>query len=131
MDRFAGRRYGRASLNQRSFMSIAIDQSVRNCQECHTICIETIQYCLKQGGKHVDASHIRLLTDCAQICQTSADFMIRGSDLQGETCEACGNICGQCADECERFAKDVQMRRCSEACRRCAEACRQSLAVPA
>jgi hypothetical protein len=110
-------------------MSSSIDQSVRNCQECHIICLETIEYCLKQGGKYADPAHIRLLTDCAQICDTSADFMIRGSELHGETCETCSNICDQCAEDCERFAKDAQLKRCTDVCRRCAEACRQSVAV--
>ena len=34
------------------------------------------------GGEHASRSHITTLSDCAQICATSAAFMMRGSDHQ-------------------------------------------------
>jgi hypothetical protein len=78
------------------------------------------------GGKHADPNHIRLLQDCAQICITSADFMLRGSQYHGLTCAACAQICEACAQECESMADGNDfMQRCADACRRCAESCRQ------
>src|SRR5450830_1628598 len=60
-------------------MHHGIDGSMRSCiQECtncHGICVETITHCLEMGGKHAEAAHIRLLLDCAEICQTSANFI--------------------------------------------------------
>ena len=93
------------------------------CHECHDICAHTIQHCLEKGGRHAEASHIRLLMDCAQICHTSEDFMLRGSDLHALTCGACGEVCTRCADDCERMADDSMMKRCAEVCRRCADSC--------
>ena len=58
-----------------------MQQCIQNCVECHRVCLETITHCLREGGKHAEAAHIGLMLDCAQICQTSADFMIRGSGL--------------------------------------------------
>jgi Domain of Unknown Function (DUF326) len=95
------------------------------CMNCHEICLETIAHCLEKGGAHAEAGHIRLLMDCAQICETSADFMIRGSDLHGRTCRVCAEVCEACAVSCESVADGSQMQSCAEACRRCAEACRQ------
>jgi len=103
-----------------------MQQCIQNCTECHHVCLETITHCLQMGGKHAESQHIRLMLDCAQICQTSADLMIRSSDLHHLTCGVCAEVCARCADDCERIDPDnEQMRRCAEACRRCAESCRQ------
>jgi hypothetical protein len=99
---------------------------IDDCTTCHAVCLQTIQHCLGKGGKHAARDHIRLLADCAQICRTSADFMIRGSELHAYTCGACAEICHRCADDCEQMAgDDAEMRRCADQCRRCAESCRQ------
>lgn len=101
---------------------------IDNCTRCHAICVETMTHCLKQGGRHADPAHIRLLADCAQICATSADFMLRGSDLHGRTCAACAEVCDRCAESCERMDDDEMMKACADECRRCAESCRRMAA---
>jgi hypothetical protein len=63
------------------------------------------------------ANHVRLLLDCAAICQASADFMASDSNLQGRFCGVCAEICPRCAQEYERFESDVQMMACVNACR--------------
>lgn len=105
--------------------TITMETCIERCEESHRICLETVQYCLQLGGKHAEPAHVRLLMDCAQICATSADFMIRGSDMHGYTCAACAAVCERCAQDCEQFADDEQMQRCARACRDCAESCRQ------
>lgn len=101
-----------------------MQQCIANCVECHRVCLETLSHCLQKGGRHAEAAHIRLLLDCAKICATSADFMIRGSTLHGRTCWVCAEVCEACAQDCEQMADDKTMRRCVETCRRCAESCR-------
>jgi hypothetical protein len=98
---------------------------IERCSECHNTCLETVTHCLTIGGEHAGVEHIRLLLDCAEICGTSRDFMLRGSEFHQ-------SICSQCAVICERYSAwsgqleglDAQMRRCAEECRRCAESCR-------
>jgi hypothetical protein len=102
---------------------------IEECTSCHNICAETVAYCLEQGGRHAEPAHIRLLLDCADICRTSADFMLRGSELHGYTCGICAAICELCAQDCERFGDDEMMRRCAEACRSCADSCRQMASI--
>lgn len=103
-----------------------MDNCIQNCQNCHEVCLETISHCLEMGGEHASAEHIKLLQDCVQICQTSADFMIRGSDYHAPVCGACAEVCDACAKECESMADGNDfMQRCADACRRCAESCRQ------
>jgi hypothetical protein len=99
-------------------------QCIEHCLDCHAICTETMAHCLQLGGDHASADHIRLLADCAQICATSADFMLRMSPMHHSTCGICAEVCRQCATDCERLAGgDEMMRRCAKACRRCAESC--------
>src|SRR3954465_7738287 len=95
------------------------------CTDCHKACVETIPYCLQQGGPHAHPNHIRVMMDCAEICQTSANFMLRGSDLHVYTCGACAEGCDRCAADCEEMADDSRMAACAEMCRRCAASCRE------
>jgi hypothetical protein len=107
-------------------------QCINNCMDCHAVCLQTISHCLQLGGRHAEAEHIRTLQDCAQICATSADFMLRGSPLHARTCGVCAEVCDACADSCERMAQnDQQMQACVDACRRCAESCRRMAAMAA
>ena len=104
-------------------VSDEMQRCINECLSCHGVCLATVQYCLQQGGRHAEAGHIRLLLDCAEICQTSANFMLRGSDLHTRTCGVCAEVCRRCAEACEQVGDDEQMRACAEACRRCAESC--------
>lgn len=102
-----------------------MQQCIQNCLDCHSTCLNTMTYCLKQGGKHSESAHIRLMLDCAEICQTSANFMLRGSELHARICGVCAEICQQCAEDCESMGDDAQMKACADMCRRCAESCHQ------
>lgn len=103
-----------------------MQQCIQDCTNCHNICITTTEHCLQMGGKHAEASHIRMMLDCAEICQTSANFMLRHSQFHGLTCGVCAEICLRCAEDCERVdPNDAQMKACADMCRRCAESCRQ------
>lgn len=106
-------------------ISAEMRDCIQECQSCHAVCLETVSHCLQKRGEHAEAEHIRLLLDCVEICQTSANFMLRGSDLHVRTCGVCAEVCDRCAEECERMADDEMMRRCAEACRQCAASCRQ------
>jgi hypothetical protein len=116
-------------------MQHGIDSAMRSCIEectgCHNICVETVTHCLEMGGKHAEAALIRLLLDCAEICQTSANFMLRGSDLHGRTCGVCAEVCERCAQDCERFGDDEHTQACAKTCRSCAASCRQMASSPA
>lgn len=97
---------------------------IDECLNCHRVCTETLKHCLQEGGRHALANHINALTDCAQICSLSADFMLRGSELHHHTCGVCAEACEKCAQSCENVNDSPEMQRCIDACRRCAESCR-------
>lgn len=106
-------------------VSPQMQKCIDECLKCYRMCTETIRHCLSKGGKHAEAEHITLLQDCAEICQTSAGFMLRGSHQHAETCRACAEVCRACAESCGKMADDQMMKDCAEACRRCAESCQQ------
>lgn len=107
-----------------------MEKCVQICQDCHALCIQTVSHCLKLGGRHATPEHIRLLLDCAQICHTTAEYLLRGSSLHERMCGLCAEVCRQCADNCVQVAADDQMvKQCAEMCRRCAGSCERMAKV--
>lgn len=101
-----------------------MQECIDRCQSRQEICFESISHCLELGGEHATAEHIRMLMACAEICDTSARFMLLGSQYHARTCDVCADVCEACAKDCDRFDDDL-MKRCADVCRRCAESCRE------
>ncbi|MDB6005859.1 MAG: ferredoxin [Prosthecobacter sp.] len=100
-----------------------LEKCIQECLQCHHICLEmAMNHCLQAGGQHTEPTHFRLMLNCAEICQTSANFMLSGSDLHHLTCQVCAEVCKRCADSC---ASVGEMDECVQACRSCAETCAQ------
>lgn len=92
------------------------------CSHCHETCLHAaMTHCLAAGGKHVEASHFRLLINCAEICQVSTNFLLSGSAFHQQVCAICAEICDACAKSCEQVGG---MDDCVKACRECAVSCR-------
>lgn len=103
--------------------SDTMQECIDYCAQCHRLCLEmAMNHCLEQGGKHVEPAHFRLMMNCAQICQTAADFMLSRSPLHPQTCAVCASVCEACAESCETLDG---MEDCVRACRACAESCRE------
>jgi hypothetical protein len=98
---------------------------IKDCLACATVCTQTISHCLQQGGRHAAADHIKLLSDCADMCRMSASMMARGSIFHARHCSLCAEVCKACEESCEEFGDDPQMKACADACRTCWDACRQ------
>ena len=99
---------------------------IADCQQCAATCLsDAITHCLAVGGRHIEPRHFKLMLDCAEICQTAANFMARNSDHHVHLCKECAEICRACAASCEELG---DMQECVEACRRCAESCEQMAA---
>lgn len=95
------------------------------CVECQEICQETLYtHCLEMGGKHVEPEHVKIMADCIEACQTSANFMKRDSQMHTYYCAACAKVCEECAESCEEIGGS-EMEACAEVCYLCAESCRQ------
>ena len=93
------------------------------CSHCHETCLHmAMNHCLDTGGKNVEAGHFRLMINCAEICQTTSNFMLSGSAFYQNLCGICADICDACAKSCEQVGG---MEDCVKACRACAESCRK------
>lgn len=110
---------------EQSHLSQDMRACVEQCLTCYSDCEETKAHCLGMGGKHSAPEHLNALADCAVLCATSAQFMLRGSDLHRDVCGVCAEACDRCAASCDAIgADDDTMRRCARSCRTCAESCR-------
>jgi hypothetical protein len=107
----------------------AMDDCIEACLQCHVVTTMTAQYCLAKGGEMADMSHVGLLLDTAEISQTSANFMLRGSPFHTLTCGACAELCRACAEACRAMAGDDEhMAHCAEVCEHCASHCEEMAA---
>lgn len=86
--------------------------------------LETAAWLTKQGGASATASLIAMLNDCAELCQATANSMLRESPLHTILCRACADACERCARECLSHVVDERMKRCSATCKDCAASCR-------
>ena len=105
-----------------------MDDEMKKCiqltRDCNAMCTQTITHCLKLGGRHAAPDHIRAMVDCAQICATTADFMVRESPFHDRMCRLCADMCKQCGKGCDQVAGDDQMvKQCAEVCGKCAGSC--------
>ena len=111
-------------------LSDAMRTCAATCLDCYAACVECKSHCTAMGGKHADPAHLAALADCAMLCETSANFMLRSSAMHAKVCGLCADACDRCAESCEKLgANDETMRRCVEACRACAKSCRGMAAM--
>jgi hypothetical protein len=94
---------------------------IEDCHHCHLTCLEmSMTHCLERGGRHAEPAHMRLMADCAEVCETAMNFMARHSAHHEALCRTCAAICRACAASCEQLG---DMQECVDACLRCAQSC--------
>ena len=107
-------------------MSEDMRTCIDRCLSCYSTCLgSAMTHCLEAGGKHTEPAHFRLMLACAEICRTSAHFMLLNTPHHKHTCRECAEICEECANDCERLGN---MEDCVRACRACADSCRRMAA---
>jgi hypothetical protein len=99
---------------------------IEACLACYRTCLGmAMNHCLRIGGEHTKPAHFQLMMACAEMCRTSAHFMLIGTPHHKHTCRACAEICAECATDCARIG---DMEECVAACEACAAACRKMAA---
>jgi len=105
-------------------------ECIEECLNCHVSCTMTVQHCLASGGELADVNLVGVLLDCAELCQTTANFMLRGSPYHALTCAACAELCRLCEEVCRADGdSDEQLTHCAEVCATCAELCETMVAM--
>ena len=108
--------------SRQSRIQSPMQDAINACLNCHSMCLRmATTFCLEQGGRHVEKKHLSLMLNCAELCQTSANFMLSDSPLHGRVCLICAEACEACAKSCEQVG---DMRECVEECQSCAKSCR-------
>ena len=107
----------------------AMQECIEECLNCHAVCTMTAQHCLVKGGEHADVNVVGVLLDCAELCQVSANFMLRGSPFHAVTCAASAELCRACEEVCRTVSGDEQMDHCADVCASCGDACEQMAAM--
>jgi hypothetical protein len=105
-----------------------MQECIEECLNCHAVCTMTAQHALVKGGDYADVNVVGVLLDCAELCQVSANFMLRGSPFHAVTCAACAELCRACEEVCRTVPGDEQMEHCADVCAACAESCEQMAA---
>ena len=112
----------KSSSVRRARVESPMQDAIKACLDCHSMCLRmAMGYCLERGGRHAEQKHLRLMINCAELCQTSANFMLSDSPLHGRVCLICAEACEACAKSCEQVG---DMRDCVEECQDCAKSCR-------
>jgi hypothetical protein len=107
-------------------------ECIEECLNCHVSCTMTVQHCLASGGELSDVNLVGVLLDCAELSQTSANFMLRGSPYHALTCASCAELCRSCEELCRADGeRDEQLMHCAEVCATCADLCEAMVAMAA
>jgi hypothetical protein len=94
------------------------------CVEACDDCQRTLRDAVRGGADGASTRAVRrLLLDCAEICEATANYACAGSVFLPEMVAACVRLCDECGAACEAVPDDAAMDACAEACRRCARAC--------
>jgi len=106
------------------------DSCIDLCLASHRQCLSTASYLI--GNDRTPASKLLIptLLDCAELCQATANSMIRNSPQHMLFCDACAQLCETCAESCQVHGEDIVLRNCAAVCRTCALVCRDMARMP-
>lgn len=98
------------------------------CNECSKACASALNYSVRTGKSEIDASFIKTLISCSEICSLNALWLARDFELHNKLCQACAYICESCAKYCDQHNGNKIMSECTDICQRCAQSCLRMLA---
>ncbi|MEQ8156012.1 MAG: four-helix bundle copper-binding protein [Clostridiaceae bacterium] len=97
---------------------------IDECNRCAQACYECFEACINEPDLNARRGCIKMLIECAQMCQMSSGFMSMNGKYAKEHCTMCATICDECAKECNMF-RDDHCQKCAQECRTCADECRR------
>ena len=101
---------------------------VEACVICATTCTSCADACLSEEMVKELAHCIRINLDCAAICATTGQILLRQTEpewrLLYRQVQACQAACRACAATCDQHAQmHDHCRVCAAVCRDCEQAC--------
>lgn len=105
-------------------MNRSMQECSRNCLDTYAACTAVATHCLERGGEHASRAHQTTLLDCARLCATAAEFLLRGSPMHETVCGVCAAACRVCEQYCRSLSDaDNMMSECADKCARSATSC--------
>ncbi|MCI1003492.1 hypothetical protein HWE01_01585 [Herbaspirillum sp. C7C8] len=106
--------------SQQTSSSSSMTTCLQACQHCHEVCRKAAFGISPAAAQELAADDVRLLLECAELCQLSANWQLAGSQYCRQICGICAEVCRHCQARCN--AND-DMQECATVCQRCAESC--------
>jgi hypothetical protein len=111
-------------------MGTSMKDCIDLCTASHRTCLDTSASLTQRADTPSLRRLTLLLSDCAELCSTTANSMSRGSPLHPMICRACAEACEFCAKECQRQGTD-ELKSCADTCLKCAAGCQKMAAMSA
>ena len=105
-------------------MKYANKSLVKTIQECTATCEHMEKMMLYMPDVAQRINQVNLLRDCADICDTTENYLARNSVFSKSIAAQCAEICVTCGLECAKFP-DQHSQMCAQICFNCAEECRE------
>ena len=103
-----------------------LHNSIDEFNNCQQVCMETAAHCMRMGSEYAEAPLLRLLWDCAYVCEMSSEYDRLESPMQARGAyEITAELCDRVAQRCASFQYDRILMMCADTCRRCALYCRE------
>jgi len=94
-------------------MAMSMTDCIDDCVASHRMCLETATWLTKRGGASATASLIAMLNDCAELCQASANSMLREYPPATLLSPTRADALERCAPECRTHVEAAPMTPCS------------------
>ena len=94
---------------------------VKVLNNCTNVCFSTMS---KLAGRPDSEKQIKLLHDCARMCQSQVIYTVVGSIFAKQHAAFCALVCETCGLECSKHPDELS-QYCSRVCLHCAEMCKR------
>jgi hypothetical protein len=102
-----------------------IQKCAVDCSNAYNVSLQTLRYCLTQGGKFADPSNLNKIQDCSELCHAVSSFLLRESEMKNDILKICSKACEECNKFCEQFTEDKQMAACGQYAKVAGESCKE------
>lgn len=99
---------------------------INEFNKCAEACYECVNACLAAQDISSRKNCIKLLLECAKMCETTAFIMSMDGKFVKRQSALCAEVCDVCSQECA-LLKEEHCQKCAQECRHCADACKEML----
>ena len=95
----------------------SVNGTARILYECLENLNRCFNHCVETGGKQVEPSHLKALTDCCELVSVTANFIARDCDYAEALKPICADALKVCSESCDSISGDKVLAACAVTCR--------------